>query len=257
MDFTITTYILLLKTLQTREYSFQTFESFITAPLEKVIILRHDVDRLPSNALKMARLEHKLGVAASYYFRAVPASWNEGIIRKVSSLGHEVGYHYEDLSLAQGDPEKAIRHFEDQLERFRRICPVKTICMHGSPLSRYDNRDLWTRYDYRDFGIIGEPYFDVDFKKVFYITDTGRKWNNEAASVRDWVESGFDIRIKNTAHLIELIEKGELPEKVMINVHPQRWTDKWWPWAKELVGQNVKNAGKKVLIRIRSGYVVK
>ena len=37
-------------------------------------------------------------------------------------------------------------------------------------------------HDYRDLGIIGEPNFDVDYTKVFYITDTGRKWNNEAAS---------------------------------------------------------------------------
>jgi len=33
-------------------------------------------------------------------------------------------------------------------------------------------------------------------QKVFCITDTGRKWNNEAASIRDKVKSGFDIPIK-------------------------------------------------------------
>ena len=65
---------------------------------------------------------------------------------------------------------------------------VKTICMHGSPLSKWDNRDLWKKYDYRDFGIIAEPYFDLDFDEVFYLTDTGRSWNNSKASVRDKVE---------------------------------------------------------------------
>jgi len=61
--------------------------------------------------------------------------------------------------------------------------------MHGSPLSKWDNRDLWKRYNYRDFGIIGEPYFDVNFDKVLYLTDTGRRWDGEGVSVRDKVTS--------------------------------------------------------------------
>ncbi len=59
--------------------------------------------------------------------------------------------------------------------------------MHGSPLSKYDNKLLWKYYNYRDFGIIGEPYFDVNFSKVLYLTDTGRRWNGEKVSVRDKV----------------------------------------------------------------------
>jgi len=47
--------------------------------------------------------------------------------------------------------------------------------MHGSPLSKYDNRKIWEKYDYRDYGIIAEPYFDIDFNEVFYMTDKGRK----------------------------------------------------------------------------------
>ena len=125
--------------------------------------------------------------------------------------------------------------------------------MHGSPLSRHDNWDLWKHYDYRDFGIIGEPYFDVDFGQVFYISDTGRKWNNETSSVRDRVDSGFDIIIKDTAHLMALAEKRGLPDQLMINVHPQRWNDFGARWIKELVGQNIKNVVKAGLIRFRSG----
>lgn len=60
--------------------------------------------------------------------------------------------------------EAAVGHFEKQLTHFRQFYPVRTVCMHGSPASRYDNRDLWKQYNYRDFGVIGEPYFDVDFE---------------------------------------------------------------------------------------------
>jgi len=71
--------------------------------------------------------------------------------------------------------DKAIKSFEINLSALRKIAPVKTICMHGSPLSKYDNRKIWEKYDYRDYGIIAEPYFDIDFNEVFYMTDKGRK----------------------------------------------------------------------------------
>ena len=60
--------------------------------------------------------------------------------------------------------------------------------MHGRPLSKYDNRLLWETYSYWDLGIIGEPYFDVDFSKVLYLTDTGRRWDGFDFSVRDKVK---------------------------------------------------------------------
>ena len=142
----------------------------------------------------------------------------------------------------------AICDFEENLEKFRKLYPVKTICMHGSPLSKWDNRDIWKKYDYRDYGIIAEPYFDIDYNKVFYITDTGRMWNNASSSVRDRVESGFDIAIQSTSHLIALAEQNALPCQIMINTHPQRWTDKPLPWVKELVWQNVKNLAKKFIV---------
>jgi len=136
------------------------------------------------------------------------------------------------------------------LRKFRQFYPVKTICMHGSPLSKYDNKKIWEKYDYRDYGIIAEPYFDIDFNEVFYLTDTGRSWNNSNASIRDKVDSKFNIKIKNTHDLIEKIQNNELPDKIMINVHPQRWNDEFVPWVSELVRQNVKNVIKRILVKM-------
>lgn len=79
----------------------------------------------------------------------------------------------------------AIREFERNLEKLRKISPVKTICMYGSPLSKYDNKKLWEKYDYRDYGIIAESYFNIDFNEVFYLSDTGRRWGGDSVSVRD------------------------------------------------------------------------
>ncbi len=248
-DFTIARYREMLEALISAGFEFQTFREYLNAPQQKVVILRHDVDKKPGNSLCFAEIEHEKGLKASYYFRIVPESLHVDRLLAIKKLGHEIGYHYEDMDPAKGDPEKAIRSFEQNLEKLRKMAPIDTICMHGSPLSKYDNKDLWKHYDYRKYGIIGEPYFDIDYYKLFYITDTGRKWNNRDASIRDKVESPFEIEVKSTEHFIELIKQGAMPKQMMINTHPQRWNDELVPWVVELVGQNVKNSIKGMLAR--------
>jgi len=210
-DFTTDTYKLLLSTLLAQNYSFQPFVEFLRNPESRYVILRHDVDTRKMNSLTSARLENELGIKGTYYFRMVPESFDEEVIKQIYDLGHEIGYHYEDVSmlaerqkrLAQSSGLRAqssehseediikvaIGSFRENLEKLRKIVPVETICMHGSPLSRWDNRLLWKYYDYRDFGIVGEPYFDIDFEKVLYLTDTGRRWDGDAVSIRDKAES--------------------------------------------------------------------
>ena len=132
--------------------------------------------------------------------------------------------------------------------------------MHGSPLSRYDNRKLWEKQNYRDFGITGEPYLDIDFLEVLYLTDTGRRWDGERYSVRDRVpgESGDRSErqpgngrksrsIHSTFEIVDAARKQLLKPKVMITIHPQRWDSRLMPWLRELVFQNIRNVAKGLL----------
>jgi hypothetical protein len=186
IDFTLKIYKRLLIALKSANYEFLTFEQFCEGKrAKKFVILRHDVDLKAENSLATAKIENELGIAASYFFRVVPQSDKPHIIRQISAIGHEIGYHYEDLTISKGSENQAITHFEEKLNYFRQYYPVKTICMHGSPISKFDNRNIWKSNDYRNFGIIGEPYFDIDFNEIFYITDTGRSWDGEKFSVRD------------------------------------------------------------------------
>ena len=273
MDFTIKKYKQLLKNLLDLKYSFQSFNYFIENPKEIVIILRHDVDKIPENSLRFAQIQYKLGIKGSYYFRIVKQSFDEKIIKQIADLGHEIGYHYENLSFASQKMKNeklkikneeefqevfykaAIDDFRLNLEKFRKLYPVKTICMHGSPLSKYDNRKLWSKYDYRDFGIVGEPYFDIDFSEVLYLTDTGRRW--DGVSLRDKVNIESKVqkakcKIRKTSDIIKAAEEGLLPDKIMLTIHPQRWTNNPVLWTKELVWQNVKNTVKRIVVRSRS-----
>ena len=254
-DFTLEIYRELLCALRQKGYQFLTFEQYcqLKASLpKKFIILRHDVDLKAKNSLQTAQVEHELGVQASYYFRVVPQSNQPEIIRAIADLGHEIGYHYEDMTLANGDVEMAMTHFQEQLAYFRQFYPVRTICMHGAPTSQWDGRDLWKYNDYRGLGILGEPYFDVDFSQVFYLTDTGRCWDGYKVSVRDkipmyqdqWTEQGLVYH--STNDIIEAVDMSTLPLRIMMTTHPQRWTDKPGAWAKELILQSVKNLVKRL-----------
>lgn len=257
-DFTRHTFEALLRALLDQQYTFQTFRDYLAGPKAKCIILRHDVDKRPGHSLKLARMEHEMGINGVYYFRAVPESWDDEIIKKIASLGHEVGYHYENLPLTRGDVEKAYEDFKQNLSRLRKLVPVATIAMHGSPRSKHDPKDLWKHYDYKKLGIIGEPYFDIDFSKVLYLTDTGRRWDGHKVSIRDRVNSELiqeltkqGYSIQSTPDLIKAINNGALPDRVMINVHPQRWDSNPLLWTRELVTQNLKNVVKRALIWTR------
>ncbi len=245
MDFTINKYKELLQSLIDQNYSFQTFDEFLKNPVDKVLVLRHDVDLLPENSLRFAKIQHDLGINGAYYFRAVPESWDEDIILEIADMGHEVGYHYETMDTAKGDVDLAMEQFKQHLSELRKLVDVKTICMHGSPLSKFDNKDLWNKYNYKEFGIIGEPYYDIDFNKVFYLTDTGRRWDGGNVSVRDKVNSSIIKTYHSTDQIIKASNKKELPNQIMFTFHPQRWHDNKFLWINELLMQNSKNIIKK------------
>jgi len=243
MDFTRKKYRQLLKALLQSGVSFT---------------LRHDVDKRPRHSLALAQMEAELGVKAVYYFRCVPCSNSPEVIRQIVALGHEIGYHYEDLSLCHGDTAAAIEHFKQWLNYFRQFYPVHRICMHGAPTSQYDGKDLWKHYDYHNFGIDYEPYFDEDYTQTFYLTDTGRCWDGYKVSVRDkvpqqetWNRQGLTFHTTDqiirwlTSHL------SPLTCHLLITTHPQRWCDSPVEWLQELITQTIKNIFKRILIWVR------
>ncbi|MCQ2341164.1 MAG: hypothetical protein MJZ48_01730 [Paludibacteraceae bacterium] len=225
--------------------------------------LRHDVDKRPYHSLALAQIEAELGVKAVYYFRCLPCSNNSDVIRQIVALGHEIGYHYEDMSLCKGDHQAAMQHFEQWLTYFRQFYPVHRICMHGAPTSQYDGKDLWKHYNYRDYGVDYEPYFDEDYTTTFYLTDTGRCWDGYRVSVRDkvaqqeeWNSRGLTFH--STDDIIRWLTNSPLQRfagsslsSVLITTHPQRWCSSPVEWCQELCTQSIKNIIKRIIIWVK------
>lgn len=227
-DFSHQTYLHLLRQLREAGYEFQTLAGFIDAPLPRSVILRHDIDITAVPALRLARLEKQHGITSSYYFRTTRYSFRPVIIREIVDLGHEIGYHYEDLTRNDGNMDLAIRDFRENLARFRAIASVRTVCMHGRSGSPYDNRDIWKQYDLTEFDLIAEPYISLDFDKVLYMSDTTQKWDGDKIALRDKVKSSLTLSFRTTRDILDNIDK--LPNQVMITIHPELWTKTLSGW---------------------------
>ena len=200
------------------------------------------------------------GITSTYYIRIQHFSSSKNLIKQLETLGHRIGYHYENLSSVNGDIHKAYTDFCSNLEALRRNVLVKTACAHGSPLSRWDNKTLWNHFDIHTLGIDYEPMLDTDFSKTLYLTDTGRRWDGYKVSLRDkvpqyqgqWKEEGLIFH--STDDIIKALNNPTHPihqKELLINTHPQRWMPFGLQWVKETVTQNIKNIIKRIIVSTR------
>ncbi|NQE52626.1 hypothetical protein C5S29_03455 [ANME-1 cluster archaeon GoMg3.2] len=91
-DFTMEKYKKLCLALLDSGYAPLTVESYLTGKQHnsKFIVLRHDIDRKCGNALRMAELEHELGIQSTYYSR-FPYTFKPDIIGKIHDFFSDTG----------------------------------------------------------------------------------------------------------------------------------------------------------------------
>lgn len=237
-------------------YSISTVLEFLNnQPKGKVVVLRHDVDANPFDALELAKTEKEMGIRATYYFRTIPQVFAPEIIQEVAKMGHEVGYHYESLNEANGDSEKAILEFKEELKRFREVQGVETVCPHGGPIakgmspysfrgllyiakavmtkkkifSQLDNSAIWTNHSLADYGLKGDAKVSMDLPALDYISDTGRSWKIRYKSRSDIPSRSRMLEFDSTSELIKNI-KNKDSEALYVLVHPEHWQVGLFGW---------------------------
>lgn len=253
--YTLAKYQDLIRTILDAEYDVHTLASYLTAPSisSPFVIIRHDVDRNVPTAHAMAELEADHNIRSTYYLRR--STFSPDFASRLSELGHEVGYHYEDFHITKGDIHAAHRHFKHSLEQFREIVPVKTICSHGN-LSRYHNLDMWrsSQYEVSDYDLLGEAYLtpeidSSDPQKLNYFSDTGRRWGTTIP--------GYGS-VTSTADLIAMFNR-QVVENAYLLVHPGRWSRSRWEWTRQVVWDGTAEFGKHLFsmwTRLREKYAV-
>lgn len=251
LDFTVDKYTQLCNTISNSGFVPIIFSDyFLKNKPSKFILIRHDVDIKPERALKISRVENEFNIKSTYYFRMTPKVFNPDIIRKICDLGHEIGFHYEVLDKTKGNYDKGIELFKKELEKFRNVCDIKTICMHGYPLTPWKNSDIWRHYDFREFGIVGEAYLSIDYSDVNYFSDTGRTWDGERYRIKDVIDNKnlSSINIKSTDELIKLIIEERI-NRMCILAHPGQWNDNYSSWVTTWLIRSIKNNIKNHIIR--------
>jgi hypothetical protein len=253
-DFHLKTYQHLLGALLTTGFPILRIKDFFLkghhAPA--FIILRHDVDRRPENALKMAILEHSLDIHSTYYFRVTRNVFIKDIIQQITEMGHEIGYHYEVMDKAKGNIQLAERIFISELQELRSITDISTACMHGNPLSSWDNKVFWRNYSLDQFDLVGEAYLSIGGKELFYSTDTGRGWNRKLFNLKDHFPRGsiqYLPSVFSSYQLMELI-LAKRYQKMYLQTHPNRWSWRPFQWSRQWVEDLCLNSIKWILIQL-------
>jgi hypothetical protein len=247
--FTFEDYNQLLDAVIDSGYDTVTVREYLSADELPVqfVAFRHDIDRKAENAAKMAEAEAERGIAATYYFRT--STFDPDLARWIESLGHEVGYHYEDYVRAGGELRAAHRRFRSNLSELRQTVDVDTICMHGNPLSPHDNRDMWTAPGapgFAAYDLLGEAYLSMDFTDVTYFSDTGRTWRDGPLKIKDHTmgEGSKAVTADTTADLIGLLERREVTRSCVL-AHPNRWADSY----SELLAERSKDRAVNAIKR--------
>jgi hypothetical protein len=254
LDFTLDKYRELCQHALISGYQIASVSSYLQSPNpgQPQLVMRHDVDRFVGKALRMAYVEKSLNIRSTYYFRKSGFSHPE-TIRSISAMGHEIGFHYEVLDEARGNYELSMKLFREELAYLRKLARVETICMHGNPLTKWLNRDLWKKYDFHDLGLIGEAYLSL--KDIYYLSDTGRIWDM-SRKVKDNLPFALplpvagDEKLITTDDVISLVKSRRL-SRVCFTVHPERWSYSFGSWVVDRVRDTGMNAAKSLLARTR------
>jgi hypothetical protein len=250
LDFTIEKYTDLCEAIALSDYTPMTVRAYLeTRDLpSRLVVVRHDVDTRPKNERRIALIESDFEISATYYFRYKGSVFQPDVMRDLAGMGHEIGYHYETLDRAKGNHDKAFQLFQRELATFREVVDIKTISMHGNPLTKWDNRDLWRKHDFRGLGIMGEAY--LSFKNIVYLSDTGRTWSPRY-KVKDMLPSNADAQgqamtpqVHSTDDVIKLIEARQC-HHLYLNTHAGRWGTGTLDWAVSLAQDSAVNIVKQ------------
>lgn len=258
--FSVSDYERLIEAALASGWTFLTVREYLEASTlpENFVVLRHDVDRKVANARALARVEAARGVAATYYFRT--STFEPAVAREFEEMGHEVGYHYEDLAATDGDRPAAERRFAENLADFREAASVRTVCAHGNALSSQYNPDLWKgRLDeLPEYGLLGEAYLSMEIgpeSDVYYLSDTNRTWETALidfgidASTSDLLTVPGVDGIDSTDDLIAALEARPC-RGLYVLAHPSRWSGSRGEYAQSVAWDSSAAVATTVIGRV-------
>jgi hypothetical protein len=199
-DFTERNYRELLK-LAKQNFKFRFFTSL---PLQQHdLLLRHDVDFSPQRAKALAKIESDLQVGSTYFFRLRGADYSildieiQKIIFEISSLGHDIGLHFESEGSFKSD-EELINQLSTDKNLFELITGkiLKVFSFHNPNQMMLSMRDS-------KYSEMLNAYSDIYFNKDNYVSDSNGYW-----------------RFRSLRTVLD----DPSTKKLQVLIHPEWWT---------------------------------
>jgi len=142
---------------------------------DSFIVLRHDVDISLEHALKIAQLEYDSELYSTFFillhspFYNALTKKNETIISKISSMGHEIGLHYDTDFLP-----KSLNNARQQIKNETRILEnitgqkIISVTQHNPTTTKKLNPRLVAGFS--------DAMHNPLMKKSVYISDSVQNW---------------------------------------------------------------------------------
>jgi hypothetical protein len=153
-------------------------------------IVRHDIDFSLDHALEVARIEHELGVAATYMIRLDAHYYNAlslpslHTLRELIRLGHDLGLHY---SAAFGDD------LVDSVRRQLLILRTATNYDVVAGASHETSRTGVAAGIAHAAGLTVDAYDPAFTKAMKYLSDSAGRWRERCAC--EWIPKGEPLCI--------------------------------------------------------------
>ncbi len=197
-DFTFKHYNAILTIAKNVGYRFGNFKESRQGP---VLILRHDVDFSPRNALRFGTLEAEKGVRSTYFFLLRTPFYNlleynvVSVLRQLRKLGHEIGLHFDQQAVRVVDRRVLEAEVLYELSVVSRILgeEVKVVSFHN-PLN---NVFCWNAASFTN--AYAASFF---LKEMKYLSDSNHQWR-EGCLCRLLKERKYD--------------------RIQVLIHPELW----------------------------------
>jgi hypothetical protein len=218
----------------------------------------------------MAALEAERKISTTYYIRRRFFDDNIDLVRRIAGMGHQIGYHYEEVDTHQKAPNlqvgrDAVGFFIGSLLDIDRLgFHIRSICAHGNPLTDVDNRqvvhllrdekyldqlaftfdreEVKTKVSQR---LIGDASIDItgdDFD--LYIPDTGRF--NPKYNLKDRIDN-CPISGLSSLDDFRKVLSDDTNHRIYMNMHPDRWSGDMATWLFDFTFDTAKNMIKRLL----------
>ncbi|MFC4128090.1 hypothetical protein [Nocardia rhizosphaerae] len=225
-DFTFSHYAYCLRRAVDLGYKFMRCADLVgTAPGDRTIVLRHDVDEAPERAAKFAAIENSLGVLATYYWRVSANGYNVfgyevySLVKDLQAAGHEIGLHAEplDYESATGVPRE--RALQLQVSIFRLLAGTDEppgVASHRDQTPD-NNLDFLSSIDPAAHGFSYEAYGCEPlglFHASRYVTDSLGCWRR------------FDRGILTDDARCLCAQLADRPTILYVLTHPHNWYER-------------------------------